>query len=58
MKFKELAEKLIEREKRKGNDMNITHATALLRHIFDIVHERPIEFLGLLVKECFKRYKR
>lgn len=58
MKFNELATELIKREKRKGRDMNITHATGLLRHIFDVAHEKPFSFLKLLVSECYKRNKK
>ena len=58
MTFQSLARELILREKRRGNDMNITHATGLLRQIFDIAHEKPFEFFILMCKECIKRKRR
>ena len=58
MSFNELAEELIERETRKGRDLNITMAKGFLRILFDIAYENPLGFLKLLVSECYKRHKK
>jgi hypothetical protein len=58
MNFNDFATEIATREKRKGADLNITHIKAVLRHAFDIAKEKPLEFLALLAKECYKRCKK
>ena len=56
--FRLLAQEIISRETRKGIDMNITHATSIVRHILDIASEDVIGFQVFLLKQVEKRHKK